>query len=107
MVDTFIIPFSSLVEDVHFFGQMVGVDHIKVEAIMLFHKAFPLSAPIVCGCHRYNLLNWNIDLHHAKESESMKSEELGFWEHFHFKDELFICEISLNLEWNKRVEFSL
>ena len=62
VVDTFVLPFTLLVKDVHFFGQLIGIDHFEVEAIMLLEEALPLGAPIVSGCHWYDLLDWNIDL---------------------------------------------
>ena len=71
VVDTFVIPFTGLVEEVHFFGQLIGIDHFEIKTIMLLHKEFPLSAPIIGGCHWYDLLDWNIDLLHTVESESM------------------------------------
>ena len=65
MVDSLVLPLSGLVEQIHFFGGLVGINHVQVQACVLLHPAEPRGGPVVVLCDGDHCVDWKIYLLNA------------------------------------------
>ena len=104
VVHALILPLAVLIEDEHFLGDMVRVDHVQVEAVMLLHKAKPRGAPVVVLSDGHDVIDWKVDLLHTVHAQRVEAQVLGLGEQLKTQHKLLGREGRLNLERQKRVE---
>ena len=76
MVNSFILPRAILVKEVHLLGNLVGVDHVEIEALVLLEPEEGGGAPVVVWGDRDHVLDWHVDLLDTVQGECVKSQEL-------------------------------
>ena len=60
MVDALVIPLAILVEHEHLLRHVVSIDHVQINAVVLFEEASPRGAPVVIRSDGNDLLDRNI-----------------------------------------------
>ena len=59
MIESLIFPLSDFVKHVHLLGDIVSINHIKIDGLMLLEPDLPLGTPIVIWGYGYDLLKRN------------------------------------------------
>ena len=85
-MDPGIVPLAILSEYKHFFGDMVGVDHIEVDNCILLKETGPCGAPVVVGGNGDQLLYWNPQLMHSTKTQDVQLEVSGLSKKLHFQN---------------------
>ena len=105
MVHSIIIPLPFFVEEEHFFGCFMSVNHVKVKALVLFHEHSPRSAPVVILCDWDHLTNWNVHSLYTVEPEHIHWKILGIWVKLHAENEALAGYVTFEKEWNHWEDF--
>ena len=107
VVDTIIMPFTTLIEHVHLFGVYIGIDHVQVQALVLLEEGPPRGrAPVIVLRDRDNLVHWYEDGLNTAEFECVKPEESGIRVELHSQDKAFVGKARLDQEGDERVDLS-
>lgn len=94
------MPFASLVKDIHFLSYHVGIDHVEINAVVLFEEYLPLGTPVVVSGNRDDFLYRNIHFEDSSHAEDMHLKVFGLREQFHFENKVLSDHLALNKERN-------
>ena len=71
VVNSFIVPVTHLVEDVHVFSDDVSVDHVEVKNLVLLGPAFPGRAPVIVFGHGNHALDRHVGGLYTAHAEAL------------------------------------
>ena len=71
MIESLIAPLTILVEHIHLLGDVIGVNHVQVNALILLEEELPRGAPVVVRGDWDDLLHGDIELVHTAHSQDM------------------------------------
>lgn len=104
MVNSSIVPLALLVKYIHLLGNLIGIDHVKVECVVLLEPESPRSAPVVIGGDGDDLLNGDPVLLHTAESQHMHLQVASVGIELHLQHEMLSVHARLDEEWNQAEE---
>ena len=60
VIHTLVFPLTKLVEDKDLLGDMAGIYHVEVEALVLLHPAQPGGGPVIVLGNGDHLVDWEV-----------------------------------------------
>ncbi len=92
VIEALVAPLPILVENVHLLGDVIGVDHVQVDALILLEEELPRGAPVVVGGDGDDLLHGDIELVHTAHSQDVHVEVAGLGVKLHAQHEGLVDE---------------
>ena len=103
VVNSVIMPLTAFVEDIHLLGVLVGIDHVKVQALILLEEGAPrCSTPVVVLGDWKDLVNWHIVGINTAEGESVELQQFCLRIQLHTNNKVLGSESTLNEEGKER-----
>ena len=107
MVDSSIVPLTLLIEDVHFLGDLIGIDHVEVQSVVLLEPESPRCGPVIVGSDRDDLLNGNPVLLHTAQTQDVHLEIASVGIELHLQHEVLRVHARFDEEWDQAEKLGL
>ena len=100
MVHAIVVPFAILIEHVHLPGIAVCIDHVQIQALMLFAPELPRSRPVVVPGYWDHVRHWHVQSVNSTHPQNFDLHQLSLRVKLHLENEVFGCEGTFHEKWN-------
>ena len=106
MINTLVVPFAVFVKKVHLLCNAISVNHVQIQALVLFTPELPGCTPIIVLSDGNDVINLNVKGLNTVHAEYVDLKKVSLGVKLHFKHEIFPRESRLHKKWNQTEHFA-